>query len=253
MVSALIRSGAAASTSSGESVSFAPFTTMMRFWPPGSTKIGATPLETPSAMRTWLASIPCDWKFLMVAGPKRSLPTFATMATEPQHRRAATAWFAPLPPKPRSNFLPKMVSPGRGNTSLNVVRSTLALPTTATKDCLAIILPLKIPRGLYRNPAQELHKVSLAKRAISPVFIDVVGASRFSRLLLTCSLVVSTSSDSNDRKTAYLAQQSRPQISKLHRLTHKGAQIHVCSTHFWDSPFDDIDLCDLLGFLGEHF
>src|SRR5229473_3162870 len=38
MVSALRSSGAAASTSSGESKSFAPFTTMMRFWPPGSTK-----------------------------------------------------------------------------------------------------------------------------------------------------------------------------------------------------------------------
>src|SRR5260370_3940227 len=62
------------------------------------------------------------------------MPTFA-----PQ-RRAATAWLAPLPPKPRSNFFPKIVSPGRGNTSLNVVRSTLALPTTAIKDCLAIIL-----------------------------------------------------------------------------------------------------------------
>src|SRR2546422_1027989 len=31
-----------------------------------------------------------------------------------------------------------MVSPGRGNTSLNVVRSTFALPTTATRGCLVI-------------------------------------------------------------------------------------------------------------------
>src|SRR5258708_4060149 len=82
---------AAASTSSGESVSFAPFTTMMRFWPLGSTKMGATPLDTPSAMRTCVASIPCDSKFLIVAGPKRSLPTFATMPTFAPHRRAATA------------------------------------------------------------------------------------------------------------------------------------------------------------------
>src|SRR5947207_3198848 len=88
--------------------------------------------------------MPCDSKFAIVAGPKRSLPTFATMPTVAPHRRAATAWLAPLPPKPRSNFLPKMVSPGRGNTSWNVVRSTLALPTTAIKDSLAIISPLVI-------------------------------------------------------------------------------------------------------------
>src|SRR5580698_11417147 len=75
----------------------------------------------------------------MVAGPKRSLPTLAIMATFAPQRRAATAWLAPLPPKPRSNFLPKMVSPGRGKTSLKVVRSTLALPTTAMKDCLGIV------------------------------------------------------------------------------------------------------------------
>src|SRR5438552_10367498 len=88
--------------------------------------------------------MPCDSKFPIVAGPKRSLPTFATMPTFAPQRRAATAWLAPLPPKPRSNFLPKMVSPGRGNTSWNVVRSTLALPTTTIKDGLAIISPLVI-------------------------------------------------------------------------------------------------------------
>src|SRR6267143_163714 len=154
MVSALRSRGAAASTSSGESVSFAPFTTMMRFWPLGSTKIGATPLEAPSAMRTYVASIPCDSKFLIVAGPNRSLPTLATMPTLAPQRRAPTAWLAPLPPNPRSNFLPKIVSPGRGNTSLNVVRSTLALPTIAMRDCLAIASPPKIPRADYiRTPS----------------------------------------------------------------------------------------------------
>src|SRR6202040_2160108 len=93
--------------------------------------------------------IPCDSKFFIVAGPNRSLPTLATMPTFAPQRRAATAWLAPLPPKPRSNFLPKIVSPGRGNTSLNVVRSTLALPTTAIRDCLAFILPLVIPSADY--------------------------------------------------------------------------------------------------------
>src|SRR5260370_14595807 len=42
-----------------------------------------------------------------------------------------------------------MVSPGRGNTSLNVVRSTLALPTIAIKACFAIVSPLLILRADY--------------------------------------------------------------------------------------------------------
>ena len=47
MQSAVRSRSAAASTSAGRSRSFAPFTTRMRFWPALSTKIGATPLETP--------------------------------------------------------------------------------------------------------------------------------------------------------------------------------------------------------------
>jgi hypothetical protein len=74
----------------------------------------------------------------MVAGPKRSDPTRATMNTSAPHRRAATAWLAPLPPKPRSKLGAKSVSPGRGNSSVKVVRSTLALPTTAILGRLAM-------------------------------------------------------------------------------------------------------------------
>src|SRR5512135_1084324 len=77
--------------------------------------------------------MPCFLKLSMVAGPNRSLPTRATMVTSAPHSRAATAWFAPLPPNPRSNFCPKMVSPGFGNCSVKVVRSMLALPTTAIR------------------------------------------------------------------------------------------------------------------------
>src|SRR5208337_2187493 len=80
--------------------------------------------------------MPKDSKFLTVAGPNKSLPTLATMATEAPHRRAATAWLAPFPPNPRSNFFPKIVSPGRGNVSLKIVRSTLALPTTTISFCM---------------------------------------------------------------------------------------------------------------------
>src|SRR5215813_8062869 len=83
--------------------------------------------------------MPSFLKFSMVAGPKRSLPTLATMNTSAPHSRAATAWFAPLPPNPRSNFCPKMVSPGLGNLSVKVVRSMFALPTTAIRGRFAII------------------------------------------------------------------------------------------------------------------
>ena len=105
----------------------------MRFWPLGSTKIGATPLDTPSSTRTSEASIPSAPKFSTVAAPKRSAPTRATIATSAPQSRAATAWFAPLPPNPRSNLVPNIVSPGDGNRSVNVVRSTLQLPTTAMR------------------------------------------------------------------------------------------------------------------------
>src|SRR3984885_15187501 len=134
MQSAAFSISAAASTSAGFRASFAPFTTRMRFCPLDSTKIGATPLDNPSTAFTWVVLMPCFLKFSIVAGPNRSLPTRATMNTSAPQRRAATAWFAPLPPNPRSNLWPKIVSPGFGNRSANVVRSMLALPTTATRD-----------------------------------------------------------------------------------------------------------------------
>jgi len=83
----------------GESVSLAPFTTMMRFCPLGSTKIGATPLETPSAMRTYVTSIPSDSKFLIVAGPKRSFPTFATISHVRPTQTRRNRLIRPLAPK----------------------------------------------------------------------------------------------------------------------------------------------------------
>src|SRR6476661_5132766 len=57
------------------------------------------------------------------------------METRAPQRLAATAWFAPLPPNPRWKSFPKMVSPGRGKRSVKVVRSILALPTTAIWGC----------------------------------------------------------------------------------------------------------------------
>src|SRR5579864_9779228 len=138
MQSTLFRRSAAASTSAGIRRSFAPFTTKMRFWPLGSTKMGATPLDTPSSCLTCVVSIPSRLKFSMVAGPNRSLPTRAIMKTSAPHSRQAVAWFAPLPPKPKSNESPKIVSPGFGKRLLKVVRSIFALPTTAIRGRLAI-------------------------------------------------------------------------------------------------------------------
>src|SRR6202045_889567 len=120
---------------------------MIRFCPEGSTKIGATPLDTPLTWRTCVASMPSFSKFLMVDGPNRSSPTRATMKTSAPQSRAATAWFAPFPPKPRSNFWPKMVSPGFGNSSENVVKSTLALPTTAMRGRFAIIFRFEVRKA----------------------------------------------------------------------------------------------------------
>src|SRR5579863_5891407 len=171
MQSAVFRVSAAASTSAGFSASFAPFTTRMRFCPLGSTKIGATPLDKPSTCFTWAASMPSFLKFSIVAGPNRSLPTRATMNTSAPQSRAATAWFAPFPPNPRLNFCPKMVSPGFGNRSAKVVRSMFALPTTAIRGRLGIVviqsrdqldtsplLPVRNPdvlhlRGMVQVPA----------------------------------------------------------------------------------------------------
>src|SRR5258708_9640136 len=147
MQSAVFSVSAAASTSAGFNSSLAPLTTIIRFCPEGPTKIGATPLETPFTCRTCAASIPSFSKFLMVDGPNRSSPTRATMKTSAPQSRAATAWFAPFPPNPRSNFWPKMVSPGFGNWSENVVKSTLALPTTAMRGRFAILFRYELTKA----------------------------------------------------------------------------------------------------------
>jgi len=54
-------------------------------------KIGATPLETPSAMRTYRRVNPLRSKFLIVVG-KQIAPYFSTMPTFARAERAATAW-----------------------------------------------------------------------------------------------------------------------------------------------------------------
>src|SRR5258708_31514787 len=133
----------------------------MRFCPFGSTKIGATPLDTPSTIRTCFVSMPSDAKFFTVASPNKSFPSFATITTSAPHKRAATAWFAPFPPNPKSNLCPKIVSPGRGNLSLNVVKSTFALPTTAILATLLIRVPrIKSNAAIYHPATHDQASMS---------------------------------------------------------------------------------------------
>src|SRR3569833_367198 len=123
---------------------------MMRFCPSGSTKIGATPVGTPATIFTSVVSTPKALKLRTVASPNRSFPTFATISTCAPHSRAAIAWFAPLPPKPRSKFCPNSVSPGLGNLSAKVIRSVLALPTTAIRGVFAISISSLSFQAFYR-------------------------------------------------------------------------------------------------------
>ena len=82
--------------------------------------------------------MPSLLKLARASSPNRSWPMFPTKVTCAPARAAATAWLAPLPPKPRSNFWPKIVSPAFGNFSVKVVKSIFALPTTAIPGRFAI-------------------------------------------------------------------------------------------------------------------
>ena len=86
----------------------------MRFSPEGSTKIGATPLDSPGTTRTWRASIPRLAKFARASAPNASSPTHATIITSLPRSAAATAWFAPLPPGAMAKRSPSSVSPRSG-------------------------------------------------------------------------------------------------------------------------------------------
>ena len=95
---------------------FAPGTMMIRFMPAPSTQIGATP-EEPGTRRTYVVSTPCATRLAIVSPPYPSSPTVLTIATRAPRRAAATAWFAPLPPKPDRNPVPTRVSPASGRRS----------------------------------------------------------------------------------------------------------------------------------------
>src|SRR6185437_9020119 len=110
---------------------------MMRFSPSFATRIRAAPVDTSGITRTPEVRTPIALKFFTVSAPNMSPPTAATMSTRAPQRAAATAWLAPLPPKPMSNPVPNTVSPPLGTTSLMNCRSVLQLPTTAMRGVSA--------------------------------------------------------------------------------------------------------------------
>jgi len=63
-------------------------------------------------------------------------------------------------------------------------------------------------RGLYKNPAREPHKLSIARGIVSPLASSEGNAARFSGMALTGSLSVSTSSDSHSMRKQHHAPRS---------------------------------------------
>ena len=122
----------ALSTSAGASSPLAPATMMIWFSPAPSTTMCAMPDAALFVCATCAASTPKDAKLPSVDAPSESAPTLATMDTRLPRSAAATAWFAPLPPKSCSKREPSSVSPGLAKRGAQVTRSTLALPTTTT-------------------------------------------------------------------------------------------------------------------------
>src|SRR5579864_3444877 len=72
-----------------------------------------------------------------------------------------TAWFAPLPPKPRRKDWPVRVSPGLGSRGVRNVRSILDEPTMQTRGLalamrhLSDSVSLEFERFLAVNPVQN--------------------------------------------------------------------------------------------------
>src|SRR5207244_9858362 len=64
--------------------------------------------------------------------PASSSPTPAMSTVGAPNRALATAWLAPLPPRPVASDIPNAVSPARGRRTTRMVVSTLMLPTTTT-------------------------------------------------------------------------------------------------------------------------
>ncbi len=119
----------AKSASAGPIVPLAPGRMAMTFSPFWSTKIMAMPVA-PSVARTCCSSTRSARRSLSASSAKLSDPTRANRRISDPARRAASAWFAPLPPGAEAKALPGMVSPGRGIRLTVPIRSRLVEPRT---------------------------------------------------------------------------------------------------------------------------
>ena len=131
----------------------APGATAIWFSPAGSTMISAVPVAAVTVSTTPSTPIPSPASAARIAAPEASRPTQAISRTSAPSRRAATAWFAPLPPWFTSSVPLVTVSPGPGNRGAATVTSTLAEPTTRMRA--AVIAPAgTAARGTSRRTAR---------------------------------------------------------------------------------------------------
>jgi hypothetical protein len=110
-------------------VPLAPGRIAITFSPLLSTKIIAIPVG-PSARRSAVRSTPSAMSSASASSANPSVPTAATSFTSDPARRAASAWFAPLPPAAVEKVVPGTVSPGEGMRDTCPIRSRLAEPKT---------------------------------------------------------------------------------------------------------------------------
>ena len=95
----------------------------MRFSPLASTRITPTIVD-PAPVTTRSCSTPSSSQSARAPAPKASAPTAVKSVTRAPRRRAATAWFDPLPPWPVLNERPITVSPASGTRSVTSVSPT---------------------------------------------------------------------------------------------------------------------------------
>jgi len=136
MQSALFSVSAAASTSAGFKQSFAPLTTMIDL--PGRIDENRRHSAGDTGNLPHMRGVDASFRVLDRRWAKQIVADAGHHEDFGSQSRAATAWFAPLP-QTQVKFLAEDGSPGLGNWSENVVKSTLALPTTAMRGRFAII------------------------------------------------------------------------------------------------------------------
>jgi hypothetical protein len=119
-----------------------PLHRRMRFCPALSTKV-SQPLDT-GVTCTRLQSIPSAEMDQRPDDRRRPAPP----STPRPRSRAATAWFAPFPR--RQMELRPVVSPGRGNWSVRVVRSMFALRPQQYEAACSLLSSLPVAHALVR-------------------------------------------------------------------------------------------------------